>query len=63
MLQITVSDLGLEDTLIHIQKLLIKATEVNKKAKNDYIYEALGSVSTLCSVLTFEDEDEEINKE
>lgn len=58
MLQITVSDLGLEDTLIHIQKLLIKATEVNKKAKNDYIYEALGSVSALCSVLTLEDEDE-----
>ena len=63
MLQITVSDLGLEDILIHIQKLLIKATEVNKKAKNDYIYEALGSISTLCSILTFENEDEKINKE
>lgn len=63
MLQITVSDLGLEDTLIHIQKLLIKAIEVNKKAKNDYIYEALGSISTLCSILTFENEDEKINKE
>lgn len=63
MLQITVSDLGLEDTLIHIQKLLIKAIEVNKKAKNDYIYEALGSISTLFSILTFENEDEKINKE
>lgn len=63
MLQITVSDLGLEDILIHIQKLLIKAIEVNKKAKNDYIYEALGSISTLCSILTFENEDEKINKE
>lgn len=63
MLQITVSDLGLEDILIHIQKLLIKAIEVNKKAKNDYIYEALGSISTLCSVLTFENEDEKVNKE
>lgn len=63
MLQITMSDLGLEDILIHIQKLLIKAIEVNKKAKNDYIYEALGSISTLCSILTFENEDEKINKE
>ena len=63
MLQITVSDLGLEDILIHIQKLLITAIEVNKKAKNDYIYEALGSISTLCSILTFENEDEKINKE
>lgn len=63
MLQITVSDLGLEDILIHIQKLLIKAIEVNKKTKNDYIYEALGSISTLCSVLTFENEDEKVNKE
>ena len=63
MLQITVSDLGLEDILIHIQKLLTKAIEVNKKAKNDYIYEALGSISTLCSILTFENEDEKINKE